>query len=368
MKGPRLASFSRKRGAARLKAFFPLNLLKTQMIKHTLSALILSISAALLAASGAQAAPNPFTNVPEVKLEGAAEAAYIQEKTDKVFGIVPKAAAAAPAPFSVPDGWTQVSRKAYGQGAVETYAAENGGKNNSKADVLFLHGGGYVGGLHDRYRNWGLHLGDVAGAGKVYELDYRTSPAHPYPAALEDALAAYAGLLKDGMDPAKTVLVGDSAGGNLASALAVALRDKAMPLPRAIILISPWNDAGAQLPSRTMNFKKDRILGEVNRRLGPEIFNPSFALGMNKTDPLISPVNADLAGLPPMLVTAGGHELLLDDAALFAAHAMASGVSVRFKVYPGMSHDWTILLPELKETKQHERDIRAFVNEVMSGN
>lgn len=362
MEGLLAASFPRRRGDRPPEGLLPLNLLKTQMIKHALSALILSMSAALLAASGAQAAPNPFTNVPEVKLEGAARAAYIQEKTDKIFGVVPKATAAAPAPFAVPDGWSRISRKAYGQGAVETYAAVKGGK----ADVLFLHGGGYVGGLHDRYRNWGLHLGDVAGAGKVYELDYRTSPEHPYPAALEDALAAYAGLLKDGMDPAKTVLVGDSAGGNLASALAVALRDKGMPLPRAIILISPWNDAGAQLPSRTMNFKKDRILGEVNRRLGPEIFNPSFALGMNKTDPLISPVNADLAGLPPMLVTAGGHELLLDDAALFAAHAMASGVVVRFKVYPEMSHDWTILLPELKETKQHERDIRAFVDEAMN--
>ena len=85
---------------------------------------------------------------------------------------------------------------------------------------------------------------------------------------------------------------------------------------------------------------------------------------MNKTDPLISPVNADLARLPPMLVTASGHEPLLDD----AAHAQASDVTVRFKVYPGMSHDWTILLPELNEPKRHERDIRAFVNEVMSSN
>ena len=329
------------------------------MNKLHVSTLILAVSAAFF--STADAAPNPFSNVSELTLEGAAETAYIREKTDQIFGIVPKAAEA-PAPFAVPDGWTLASKKAYAKGTVETYTAKNDGVN-----VLFVHGGGYVGGLHDRYRNWGLHLGDVIGAGKVHELDYRTAPEHPYPAALEDALAAYAGLLKDGMDPSKTILMGDSAGGNLASALAVSLRNKGLALPRAIVLISPWNDAGAMLPSRTMNFKKDRVLGEVNRRLGPEIYNPSYALGMNKTDPLISPVNADLSGLPPMLVTAGGHELLLDDAALFAAHAMAAGVPVTFKVYPGMSHDWTILLPELKQTKQHERDIRAFVTDVLNG-
>lgn len=320
-------------------------------------------AAALIALSsfGAAAAPNPFSAVAPISLSPADEAAYIRQKTDRIFGAQAPAPAAAPAPYAAPDGW-QMERKAFGRGAAEISVRRDAAGDRA---VLFLHGGGYVLPLRDHYRNWSHRLADVAGASKLYSVDYRASKDALFPAALEDALAAYEGLLKEGMNPAKTLVIGDSAGGNLAAVLAVALRDKGLPLPAAAVLISPWGDAGAALPSRALNFRKDRILGEVNKGLGPEIFNPSFAFGKNLRDPLVSPVYADLTGLPPMLITAGGNELFLDDAAILAAHAVRDGVKAELRIYPRMPHDWPLLLPELPATGELERDLKRFADEIL---
>lgn len=228
--------------------------------------------------------------------------------------------------------------------------------------VLFLHGGGYIGGLHGRYLDWGLHQGDLVDAGTLFAVDYRLAPEHTYPAALEDAVTAYRAILKAGTDPQQIVLVGDSAGGNLAAALLLSLRDNKMPLPKAAILISPWGYLGSDLPSHMNNIPKDQVLGAKNVRLGGEVAHPSYRKDAPVTDPYISPVYADLTGLPPMLITAGGDELFLDDAALLAAHATAAGVPVQFTIYPRMSHDWTLLLPELPESAAMDAEIRQFVD------
>ena len=157
-------------------------------------------------------------------------------------------------------------------------------------------------------------------------------------------------------------MVGDSAGGNLALALTLSLRDRHLPLPKAMVLISPWTYAVPNLPSHMNHYQKDQIVGAKNVRLAGEIKQPSYAKGLDPTDPYLSPACADLMGLPPMLITAGGDELLLDDAALLAAHAEATGVPVQFTVYPHMSHDWTIFLPELPESAAMDAEIRQFVD------
>ena len=159
--------------------------------------------------------------------------------------------------------------------------------------------------------------------------------------------------------------MGDSAGGNLSLALAVYLRDNNIPQPKAIVLLSPWTYVGTQLPSRTLNYEKDKMLGANNKFMSGEVANPSYAKGADVKDPYLSPAYADLTGISPMLVIAGGDELLLDDAALVITHAEVAGVDVTEKIYDGMSHDWDILLPELPESKVMNEDIAAFVNEQM---
>lgn len=320
-----------------------------------LSLLVGSVGA--LPVLGLAAAVNPYSTVKTVQLSGEAEQQYIADKTTAVFS----AANAAPrnldpAKYVVPKGWKQEVLKMNGV-SVEKYTPVK----KTNRTVFFIHGGGYVGALHDRYRDWGIHQGELAGNATVLELDYRVAPAHLYPAALDDAVKAYTGLLQAGYDPSRMVLIGDSAGGNLASALAVYLRDHKIPMPQSIVLISPWTYMGNEIPSHKNNFTKDQILGQKNTRLVKEIEDPTYPKGGDVTDPYLSTAYADLTGLPPMLITAGGNELLLDDAALLAAHAKAAGVTVQFTIYPGMSHDWTILLPERPESKAMNQEIAKFI-------
>lgn len=328
-------------------------------MKHAYIRTLLAAALLAVASSCTIAATNPFSGVSELKIDGPKEASYIAEKMDGIYNpnrssikIVPPEAA-----YEVPDGWS-MQKSVYSEVPVEKY--EHSGR--SDLTLIFLHGGGYVMDLNDLYRNWGLHLGDVLNAKTVYMPDYRTSGEYGrFPSPVNDALNAYRALLNAGLNPEKTVILGDSAGGNLTAALALSIRDRFLPEPKALILISPWADVGPQLPSRSMHFKDDKILGENNKRFNPQIFNPSYAWKLNKQDPLISPVYASLKGLPPMLVIAGGEEMLLDDAAVLAAHATADGVKNEFKIYRGMSHDWPIFFPELPETKQMERDMGKFL-------
>lgn len=298
---------------------------------------------------------NPFTNVKYMKFNGDEEKTYIDQKTTAMFngGLV-----AAPAEYVAPKGWHR-ERMEFNNIPVERFVPE---QTKSDKVVLFMHGGGYVGGLHDRYRDWGVNLAELAGHAELLAVDYRLAPKYKHPAALEDAVAAYEGMLDKGYDPNKIILMGDSAGGNLAAALLVALRDKNMPLPKLAVLISPWTSFSNQLPSRIHNYTKDQVLGVKNKRLTPEVLESSYGKGTKVTDPYLSPLYADLSGLPKMLIVAGSDELLVDDAVLFGQHAKKYGVDVKTNIYQGMSHDWTLLLPELPETKAMFKDITKFVN------
>jgi len=309
------------------------------------------------AARQSAARTNPYTGVKTLTVSEQEEAAYIDKKMTEFFHPAAVSAAGTDG-YEAPAPW-QEQELVFDSVPVLKYTNPKG---RSDRTVLFLHGGGYIGGLHYLYRDWGLHQGDLAQVGTLFAVDYRLAPEHTYPAALEDAMTAYRAILKEGTDPQQIVLVGDSAGDNLATALLLYLRDNNVPLPKATILISPWGYLGSDLPSHVNNIPKDQVLGEKNVRLGGEVAHPSYRKDAFVTDPYISPVYADLTGLPPMLITVGGDELFLDDAALLAAHGVAAGVPTQFTVYPHMSHDRTLLLPELPASAAMDREIRQFVD------
>jgi acetyl esterase/lipase len=210
--------------------------------------------------------------------------------------------------------------------------------------LLYTHGGGYTTGSLNTHRRFVGLLSAAAGV-RVLNLDYRLAPEHPHPAAVEDATAAYRWLLAHGADPAKVVLGGDSAGGGLAAATLVALRDAGDPLPAGAVLISPWTDL--TLTSETMTTR-----AEVDPMCSAETLKSSadaYLGGAEPKQPTISPRFADLDGLPPLLVHVGDAEVLLDDSTGLAAAALEAGVDVTLWVAPEMIHVWHVfsgLLPE----------------------
>jgi monoterpene epsilon-lactone hydrolase len=193
--------------------------------------------------------------------------------------------------------------------------------------VLYLHGGGYISGSIVSHRYVAVEIGRAARA-RTLALDYRLAPEHPYPAQLEDALAAYQYLRDQGFAPGSTAVGGDSAGANLTLALFLALRARGLPLPCCGWLISPWSDLTAS--GATMQTKANA---------DPMIQKPyllelagAFAGGKELGDPLTSPQHADLAGLPPLLIQVGSDETLLDDAVTLAGRAGAARVAVTCRV------------------------------------
>ena len=301
---------------------------------------------------------NPFSDVEIVQLTGDAKKDYIDQKMDSFFNArysIPEKKSE----YEVPKGWN-FKRLEFNGIPVERFSPK---KNSTDRILLFFHGGGYVGGLNDRYRDWGIHLATMAGNVTLFALDYRIAPVDQYPAALDDAINAYLGMLDSGCDPNKIILLGDSAGGNLAAVFALYLRDHNLPLPKAMILLSPWLSMENSLPSRIQNRASDQILGEKNQRLNPEIMDSTYTRNQDLRDPYISPVYGDLSNLPPTLIVAGADEILLDDTLLFASREQIAGVNVQESIYPGMSHDWTLIFPELQESQEMFREIKSFVDE-----
>lgn len=210
--------------------------------------------------------------------------------------------------------------------------------------LLYLHGGAYVVGSAQGYRGLAAELGRSAGA-ETYAIDYRLAPEHVFPAAVEDAAAAYRALLAKGVAPQRIVLAGDSAGGGLALATLVMLRDTGAPLPAAALLISPWADltcTGATLASKAADDPSLTAAGL--RAMAGHYLGDGDA-----RDPLASPVCGSLGGLPPLLVQVGSSEILLGDAVRIAENAGAAGTAVQLEIWPEMIHVWHafhFMLPE----------------------
>jgi len=203
------------------------------------------------------------------------------------------------------------------------------------AALLYLHGGAYVMGSAQGYRGLAGELGRAAGMA-AYTMDYRLAPEHPFPAAVEDGVAAYRALLERGFAPARIAIAGDSAGGGLTLATLVAARDAGLPMPGAGLLISPWADLACEGGSIVTKAAEDPSL----TRAGLEIGAARYLAGQDPHAPLASPIHARLGRLPPLLIQVGSAEILLDDAVRVAGAAGAAGVAVRLEIWPEMIHVW----------------------------
>ena len=210
--------------------------------------------------------------------------------------------------------------------------------------VVYFHGGVYV--LGDAFQAAGLasQVGRRTRA-KVISVDYRLAPEHPYPAAVDDALAAYEALLNNGTAPSDIAFAGESAGGGLAVATMVSARDHGLPLPAAAFVMSPYADL--TLAGETMETKReaDPLLSRDNLQARV----PDYTAGQDAAVGLISPVFADLSGLPPLIIQAGTHEVLLDDAVRLARQAAIADVEVTLDITPQVPHVFQAYYPILDE-------------------
>jgi epsilon-lactone hydrolase len=223
--------------------------------------------------------------------------------------------------------------------------------------VLYLHGGGYVIGSPRSHRHLAAAIARAAGA-RALVLDYRLAPEHPFPAALEDAIAAYQWLLREGIAPGRIVVAGDSAGGGLTVAALLALRDRGLPQAAGGVCISPWVDLTCSGKSYVTKAASDPI---VTHDIITTLAEAYVGKGGDRTAPLASPVYADLRNLPPLLVQVGSEEMLLDDALGLGTRARAAGVDATVEEWPAMIHVWHWFLPMLDEAEQAIAVIGKFV-------
>lgn len=229
--------------------------------------------------------------------------------------------------------------------------------SDARRVMLYLHGGGYTLGSPQTHQGLASHLA-AATRGHVVLPDYRLAPEHPYPAALEDAVAAYRALL-DRFKPAHIVLGGDSAGGGLALCTAIALREAKLPMPAALLLISPWTDMSLSGDTITSKADVDPMLSRQWLLRAAEAYRG----GLPVSDSRLSPLNALLDGLPPMLIQVGSDEMLLSDSQRLAARARAVGVDVRLQIEDGLWHDFQVHAGVLDAADAAIRRISDFVNE-----
>jgi acetyl esterase/lipase len=218
---------------------------------------------------------------------------------------------------------------------------------SAEATLYWLHGGGYSIGSVKSHRGMIARL-SAASKIRAFAIDYRLAPENPFPAGLEDALTGYRWLLKQGVDPKSLIIAGDSAGGGMTLAVLVSLRDSGEPLPAAAVLYSPWTDL-------TWSGESVKTRAEVDPWISPDIGVEGAALYLGDakaTNPLASPLFADLSGLPPTLIQVGDAEVLLDDSTRVAEKMKAAGVEVTLEVWDEMIHVWQAFASILPEGQQ----------------
>lgn len=201
--------------------------------------------------------------------------------------------------------------------------------------LLYLHGGGYFAGNPRTHRAITTRLAQRLGVA-VFALDYRLAPEHPYPAALDDALAAWRWLLAEGWRADRLWLAGDSAGGGLALALMLACKRNHLPLPAAAALFSPWSDLTCGGAAISENAERCAWFMPEHLRFAARL----YAGRHDPADPFLSPLHGDLSGLPPLLLHVSDSELLRDDTLRLAAAARAAGTPVRLRLWHGLPHAW----------------------------
>ena len=230
---------------------------------------------------------------------------------------------------------------------------------SSPATVLFLHGGGHVAGSAFGYRHLAAAIA-LAARAPALVIDYRLAPEHPYPAAVQDAVNAYLWLRDTGGDEGRIVVAGDSSAGGLVMSLLLALRERDLPEPAGAALLCPWVD----LTGRTQRPPQD----------SPLVFSPEMAhrlaqaylAGHPADDPLLSPLQTSLAGLPPLLIQAASGDAVLQEAQLLARHATQCGVDASITVYPVPTHDFHVFWSFLPEARDAIDQLGRFVRAVAS--
>lgn len=256
-------------------------------------------------------------------------------------------------------GGTKVTHSALNGIATEWIANPTAG---ARGFVLYLHGGGYVTGSPRTHRGLTARLARAARV-CVAVPDYRLAPEHPHPAAVEDALAAYQGLLAQGIPANKIIIAGDSAGGGLSLALALRLKAAPLPQPAGIVLLSPFSDltlSGASMQSAKQKewlLTKSFIHAAGGHYLGSQ----------DPMQPTASPLFADLSGLAPMLIQVGTDEVLLDDSTRLAQAATARGVSVTLQIWPKLWHVWQLHAGQMPEADRAVAGIADFIHAKLTG-
>jgi acetyl esterase/lipase len=226
--------------------------------------------------------------------------------------------------------------------------------------IFYTHGGGYISGNCEDHR---MHVAKFVKATGVGALlyDYRLAPEHPFPAAMEDTLLAYRWLLEQGVKSENVIIVGESAGGGLCLASLVAFRDEGLPTPAAGVALSPWIDLHCSSDSYTRNAKRD-----ISIQGSWHVWNGYYAGTNDRNHPWISPIYADMHGLPPILIVVGDHEIMQDDSVMFTEKAKAAGVDVTLRLWEGMVHCFPLLAPMFPEATQAWDDVIDYIKKKLS--
>jgi epsilon-lactone hydrolase len=264
--------------------------------------------------------------------------------------------------LAIPPGYTVASLR--NEQGLEFDVADSSptSPHPSSVIVLYLHGGGYLFGSPKTHRQVLIAMAKAFQA-PAYGLDYRLAPEHPFPAAVEDAAKAYQWLLARHPD-ADIVLAGDSAGAGLAIATAVGVRDAGFKLPKAIVAFSPYSDLAVTGASVEANAKSCAMFTPRGIREAAAM----YLAGADARDPRASPLYADLAGLPPMLLFASRHEILRDDTLRLAERASAAGVKVELIVRDRLPHVWPVFVTLLPEAREAFATVSAFAARVGARN
>lgn len=233
--------------------------------------------------------------------------------------------------------------------------SETPGADPSRA-ILFLHGGAFAAGSTVSHRQLVIEAGRQAGA-RTLALGYRLAPEHPFPAALDDALAGYRFLLAQGVKPRRIAVAGDSAGGGLTMGLLISLRDAGEELPGCAWCISPWVDLENRGETMTTKAAEDPMIQKPYL----DDLAAAYLHGADPRSPLASPLHTQLAGLPPLLIQVGSAETLLDDAVRLAGRAGAADVRVTLEVWPEMIHVWHLFHPQLAAGRRALASAGAFI-------
>ena len=225
--------------------------------------------------------------------------------------------------------------------------------------ILQLHGGGYIGPMKNIYRRFAVRYSKLSYGADVLSVDYRVAPEHPFPAALEDAAAAYRWLLEEkGYEPDKIVVAGDSAGGGLALSLIMYLKDQKLPLPGGIITMSLWTDVTLSGESYESNYEIDPLFGNSRENM---LYQCSYIGDADPKNPYLSPLFGDFSDLPPMLMQAGEYEVLLSDTLQVSEKAKKAGVKVRTSIYAGMFHVFQMGLDLIPESREAWEEVGEFL-------